>query len=61
MNMPKFATSTPTLEDSVQKLKHHLSEDVLKQSATTTTQVFLSSLHLLCELKKDQATLHRIR
>lgn len=61
MNMTKSTSSTPTLEGSVQKLKQHLSEGVARHSAATAAQVFTSSLHLLNELKKDQATLHRIR
>jgi hypothetical protein len=52
-----------SLENSIRTLKELLSGDVISKKqirAEQATQLFLSSLHLLCELKKDASLLQRL-
>ena len=55
----ELTTMAVSLEDTIRTLKELLPVDASKQSPVQATQVFLSSLHLLCELKKDQCRIQR--
>jgi hypothetical protein len=56
-----FDDESPNLEESINTLKQFFNDNAQDRSALTATHVYLAALHLLFELKRDQARLYRIQ